>query len=51
MKKASALIIGVMLYVYFVHLGNDVAMRELTHVGDLYTAAGADAAAIASSNR
>ena len=51
MKKASALIAGVMLYVYFVHIGHDVAMRELAHIENLYTAAGADAAVIASSNR
>ena len=51
MKKASALIVGVMLYVYFVQTGHDVATRELIHVQNLYTTAGADAAAIASSNR
>ena len=51
MKKAVVLVIGAVVYLWFVQVGKDVAMRELNHVENLYTTAGAQASAIASSNR
>lgn len=51
MKKALVLLVGAVIYLFFLQTGHDVARRELTHVENLYTSASARAAAIASSNR
>jgi len=51
MKKVVVLIIGAVIYVYFLQVGEDAANGALAQTQYLYTSANAQAAAIASSNR
>ncbi len=51
MKKVVVLIIGALIYVYFLQVGQDAAMSAVTETQYLYTSTEAQAAAISSSNR
>lgn len=51
MKKALVLLLAAATYVWFAHIGNDVAQREISHVKNLYTAADTQALVISSSAR
>ncbi|HVQ44947.1 MAG TPA: hypothetical protein VMT30_08405 [Candidatus Saccharimonadia bacterium] len=51
MKKAVVLIIGVLVYLWFLQAAQDVAASQLTELQYLYTSSGAQAAAISNPNR
>ena len=51
MAKATLLILGTLAYLYALQLGQDAATAGVGSVGNLYTRAAADAAAISAANR
>jgi hypothetical protein len=51
MKKVVVLIIGALIYIYFLQIGQDAAQAGLVQTQYLYTSAQAQAAAISSSDR